>query len=487
MTHEQQNAEQANVRASSTLVAVLWFLAGAIPVVPICWTLCRYKGIEIHPKTTGESAVLIVLTDEGGKLLADLTQKNVPSGEDPEALVMKRHLAVILGGKVVAAPAINSELGAHVQIHGGFSQEELDSIVAIFTAGKHIGPRLRPSPLATRLLKDEKTAGVAQRIVLEYEIDVNRKRGKQGPTQDEAKLVARNVKTAIDKAGFVEVSVRVNEKSVVEIIVPESEDQLGDVGWRIKLLVSHIDSLELGILANLFDDKQAIDDAMNLINDGGPEIEKALGDAERKDFPPPFPQENGLTGQPKAYDIVTSNRMKSRVTYSWVEIGGPELRKLDLEDSLRDDPNRNRTWLKAAEKRGKASCFSNAGNASQYLLDGALFYSRENKTMSVRGEKKITSRLEYFVLVRNPEFDKATGKEARKVCGDDIVSASKITPTSEPFYIGLRPATGLLLVATLAGIAIPLFLVQRLIRLPFWSFVGYFTSLGICAVVFWMY
>jgi SecD/SecF fusion protein len=93
----------------------------------------------------GRPAVAFTFNAKGGSLLHTLTEKNVPSGKEGEATQVKRHLAIILDGLVVSAPAINSAIGQHGQITGQFTQREVDMFVAILRAGA-LPFRLEPVP-----------------------------------------------------------------------------------------------------------------------------------------------------------------------------------------------------------------------------------------------------------------------------------------------------------------------------------------------------
>jgi preprotein translocase subunit SecD len=81
----------------------------------------------------GRPAVSFTFNAAGGKLLSQLSKKNLPSGEG--ASTVKRHLAIILDGLVMSAPTIKSEISTHGQISGNFTQAEVDELVSILRAG----------------------------------------------------------------------------------------------------------------------------------------------------------------------------------------------------------------------------------------------------------------------------------------------------------------------------------------------------------------
>jgi SecD/SecF fusion protein len=178
---------------------------------------------------------------------------------------------------------------------------------------------------------------------------------------------------------------------------------------RIKDLVAKVGRLEFRILANSHDDKAAIDDAMQMINkdSANPELAKELADAQAKGLPPPGPREPD--GTPKRYTITLARGYKSTVTYSWVELGQLERKSLNLDNAAKNDPQRNRAWVAAYSNRGKALKLPeptlNAAGQQQYLLQGALFYSRKCEDRNLPEEERRQKEVEYFVLARDPEFD----------------------------------------------------------------------------------
>src|SRR5207245_9401592 len=79
-------------------------------------------------------ACAVTCTAARGRMSRVVTRKNVPSGEETGSQV-KRHLATILDGQVMAAPTINSEISTHGQISGSFTNREVDQLVNILRAG----------------------------------------------------------------------------------------------------------------------------------------------------------------------------------------------------------------------------------------------------------------------------------------------------------------------------------------------------------------
>jgi hypothetical protein len=82
----------------------------------------RIKGLDpIYNR-----GVKIELSKEGGDLLFQLTSKNLPEEEGR----YKRHLAVILDGRIVVTPSLNGPIRRKAQITGGtFTKEDVKSLV----------------------------------------------------------------------------------------------------------------------------------------------------------------------------------------------------------------------------------------------------------------------------------------------------------------------------------------------------------------------
>ncbi len=196
---------------------------------------------------------------------------------------------------------------------------------------------------------------------------------------------------------------------------------------RIKDLVSKVGSLEFRILANSTDDAVAIADAIKLINASvGDEASKVILDAQQKGLPPPAPRET-RKGEVKAkrYTIKTARGVESAVSYSWVELGPTERRSLNLDNAARTDSARNAAWHFARVHRNEAVQLPEvAGAADRFLLQGALFYSRECKDRNLPEEERRKKEVEYFVLTRDPEFEDINSEvRTKKIDGSYLVSA----------------------------------------------------------------
>ncbi len=73
------------------------------------------------------------LTEEGGRLLKELTFKNQP----PKAgVAASRQLAVVVNGEVMATPTIRSAIADRdAMISGNFSKADAEAIVAVLRGG----------------------------------------------------------------------------------------------------------------------------------------------------------------------------------------------------------------------------------------------------------------------------------------------------------------------------------------------------------------
>ncbi|WP_417389929.1 protein translocase subunit SecD [Gimesia sp.] len=90
----------------------------------------------------GAPAVRFVFNAKGGSLFGQLTSKNRPSKDG-----FKRHLAVLLDGKVQSAPSINDTISTEGIITGRFNQKEVNELLNVLNAGALEVP-LKPEPVS---------------------------------------------------------------------------------------------------------------------------------------------------------------------------------------------------------------------------------------------------------------------------------------------------------------------------------------------------
>lgn len=90
----------------------------------------------------GAPAVTFIFNAKGGTLFSQLTSKNRPSKDG-----FKRHLAVLLDGKVQSAPSVLGTIGSEGQITGRFTQKEINELLNVLNAGALEVP-LKPEPVS---------------------------------------------------------------------------------------------------------------------------------------------------------------------------------------------------------------------------------------------------------------------------------------------------------------------------------------------------
>lgn len=93
-----------------------------LPASPVSRALA-----EPDPHRPGNFQVAITLTDEAAKKMAEVTRKNI-----------RRRLALLIDGRVIIAPTINSEIpGGQVVISGSFTEAEVKDLA------KRINPTVK--------------------------------------------------------------------------------------------------------------------------------------------------------------------------------------------------------------------------------------------------------------------------------------------------------------------------------------------------------
>ncbi len=94
----------------------------------------------------GRPAVSFRFDGSGAKLFGGLTGDNVPDRVDG----FERHLGIILDGFMYSAPSIRSTIFADGIITGSFTQDQVDELAAVLTAGS-LPATLYPEPISTLL------------------------------------------------------------------------------------------------------------------------------------------------------------------------------------------------------------------------------------------------------------------------------------------------------------------------------------------------
>ena len=221
--------------------------------------------------------------------------------------------------------------------------------------------------------------------------------------------------------------IRKNIKKASESTVGQTLDLSVEEVQRIKELVSRVGSLEFRMLANNFDDKEGQKAAKDYI-----EANKLdLVDLQKEGLPPPGPKASD--GKKKPFEINLPHNNKSLLTYSWVELGPQERKQLNLDNAASSERERNELWREAKKYRDLGQASELKGATGTPLLQGALFYSRECLNRSLPEEERRAKKIEYFVLVRDPEFDVEPQYNEKPISGKYLeqaaVSTTELTPT----------------------------------------------------------
>ncbi|HEX4132046.1 MAG TPA: protein translocase subunit SecD [Pirellulales bacterium] len=94
---------------------------------------------------TGHPSIHFSFDARGATLFGDLTSSNLPQGD------FKRRLAILLDGRLVTAPSINSAIYDRGEITGRFTQEEASDLAEILTAGQ-LPATLRHEPTSSMVI-----------------------------------------------------------------------------------------------------------------------------------------------------------------------------------------------------------------------------------------------------------------------------------------------------------------------------------------------
>jgi SecD/SecF fusion protein len=251
--------------------------------------------------------------------------------------------------------------------------------------------------------------------ILTYEVDAAKTanrlalgRGSQaGPrdedagklSSDDLKKLAESIKRRIDPADLRNVVVRPVGNNRIEIVLPYAAKGDGktaiteDYVAEVEALVAQVGVLEFRILANATDDKEAIDQAIGIVNNLPADEADRLA---RTGQPPPPPVRDGGFAVKAMSDSTVDG-----VQYAWVELGKPERESMRLNNKAPD------VGLKQILKgqRGKAylhtGSHSDSNAARQYSM---LIYSRDFKKAKATPDEQ-AKEVEYFVLTRVSPVD----------------------------------------------------------------------------------
>jgi hypothetical protein len=88
------------------------------------------RPIRFHGEVIRRRSIRMRLSKAGGKLLHELTSKNLPTKTDEEYdLEFRRHLAIIVDGRIFSAPAIIAAQRTEAYFTGPFTKKEVEAFV----------------------------------------------------------------------------------------------------------------------------------------------------------------------------------------------------------------------------------------------------------------------------------------------------------------------------------------------------------------------
>jgi SecD/SecF fusion protein len=247
--------------------------------------------------------------------------------------------------------------------------------------------------------------------ILIYEIDPDLSPNAFSP-QDLASAIRRRI-DPFDSAG---IKVQPLEDTRIEISIPRATSNHSQEVQQVKDLLSLMGKLEFRILANMRDDRLAIEAAQRYFQNkqNSPQIKAELESLARKGKPPP-PPDGKFTVHLRDYD--------GKYSYKWVELGRQYRQSLNLYNPIdREDPSP--LWQEAAQARAK--------DEALLILGINLLYSRNVANPSRLPAKDRDKTFEYFLLTRNPE------DRSKEVTGDFLASAHEMLDQSKQFSVGFH-------------------------------------------------
>lgn len=109
-------------------VPVLDALAVVDPNANLDGDAVEFASLTFDPH--GQPAIALEFTAAGGAMLADLTTRNSPIGQN------HRQLGIIIDDRLITAPKILATIGRQAQITGDFSQSEAQTLVMLLKSGR---------------------------------------------------------------------------------------------------------------------------------------------------------------------------------------------------------------------------------------------------------------------------------------------------------------------------------------------------------------
>jgi hypothetical protein len=166
--------------------------------------------------------------------------------------------------------------------------------------------------------------------------------------------------------------------------------------------------LEFRILANAKDDAKALEAASKY-------FAEAREDAKRKAELQKLAEE----GKPPDPLKVATDKAPG---YGWLEVGDVELRSLHLAEGEKSDEawDAFRKEVAGAREKGEPIVLKR-------FLEECLLYSRNCQSTKLSKEEREKKKVEYFLLMRDPEKDKAvTGEYLVEVKADEVFNGPAI-------------------------------------------------------------
>ncbi|MBX3398267.1 MAG: protein translocase subunit SecD [Gemmataceae bacterium] len=241
--------------------------------------------------------------------------------------------------------------------------------------------------------------------ILVYEVDLAKTQaGKSGSdsadtaerglSSEDMHRLAESLKRRIDPVDTKNVIIRPVGGSRIEILVPftpgkkKKESGTEDFVQEVKDLVSRVGVLEFRILANDTDDKEAFEEAIDLLNNKYP-ADQAEKDA-KAGTPPPAPPRSD-------YRVSINGTDAENVKYEWVELSKEERASLGLTNG-----SNSSRWQQMAAARGRAVPFGD--NNERGERGSFVLYSRDF-IKEVPTKEEAGKEVEYFILTRVSDMD----------------------------------------------------------------------------------
>jgi preprotein translocase subunit SecD len=249
--------------------------------------------------------------------------------------------------------------------------------------------------------------------ILVYEVDLIPLDTNYQPDE-----MAQALQRRLDPDSGSGITVRPLGDTRVEINIPRKGDHATHVE-QAKALIRQVGLLEFRILANMQDDREAIEAAGAYLEgaddprvppDWRAERLRRLEDLAARGLPPPAPRYADGTNTFQW----TNPWAREEASYSWVELSPGERISLNLDNAAKDDPQRNRRWKETAKARDEVRL------CVIHDMGQTVLYSRPCTNTLLSPEYRESKQYDYFMLTREP-------KPAERVTGQYVVRAAAST------------------------------------------------------------